>query len=83
MYSLETSKEILNMSVVSDVRVVTGQDTGPAVVIKENSLLPCRRYRVMVRMTSTSGLNAAAVKEFLTNCPPWGGNCSVVPTQGG
>ena len=52
-------------------------------VIKENSLLPCRRYRIMVRMTSASGLNTAAVKEFLTNCPPWGGNCSVVPEQGG
>ena len=61
---------------------MAGIDKGPSVVIRENSLEPCSYYQVMVRMTSPSGRSAAAGREFLTNCPPWGGNCSVVPQEG-
>ncbi|XP_025102861.1 uncharacterized protein LOC112569303 isoform X2 [Pomacea canaliculata] len=58
-----------------------GQTDERGVVIKEKTLEKCKKYRVEANMTlSTRG--GFAVREFVTNCPPWGGNCTVYPLKG-
>ncbi|KAK7507709.1 hypothetical protein BaRGS_00000674, partial [Batillaria attramentaria] len=68
---------------VHAIMLESGYDNGQATTIAENSLEPCQRYRLQGRMTSVaSGFSGTAVREFVTNCPPWGGTCDIDPREG-
>lgn len=57
--------------------------SGRGAVITENTLEGCQTYRVEVTMTlPADGSNGFAAWQFRTNCPPWGGTCTVTPLQG-
>ncbi|XP_070186772.1 polycystin-1-like protein 2 [Littorina saxatilis] len=70
---------------IKDYFLESGHDTGQAITVPEGKLEPCKRYRIVGRMNRTYDVvsgTAAAGREFLTNCPPWGGQCDVEPTEG-
>ncbi|PVD38499.1 hypothetical protein C0Q70_01114 [Pomacea canaliculata] len=41
-----------------------------------------KKYRMEANMMLKDTAGGFAVREFLTNCPPWGGNCTVKPLKG-
>ncbi|XP_025099178.1 uncharacterized protein LOC112566962 [Pomacea canaliculata] len=70
---------------ISDTNIFEKTDTsiGRGAVIKENALEGGQTYRVEVNVTLLDDhSNGFAAREFRTNCPPWGGNCTVTPLQG-
>ncbi|XP_025099184.1 uncharacterized protein LOC112566968 [Pomacea canaliculata] len=70
---------------ISDIIMFEKKDisSGRGAVIKENVLEGCQTYRVEVNVTLLAdNSNGFAAKEFRTNCPPWGGNCTVFPLEG-
>ncbi|XP_025098099.1 uncharacterized protein LOC112566258 [Pomacea canaliculata] len=70
---------------ISDANIFekTGTSSGRGAVIKENALEGGQTYRVEVNVTLLADhSNGFAAREFRTNCPPWGGNCTVTPLQG-
>ncbi|XP_025102839.1 polycystic kidney disease protein 1-like 2 isoform X2 [Pomacea canaliculata] len=59
-----------------------GQTDKQGIVIKEKTLKSCQKYRMEANMMLKDTAGGFAVREFLTNCPPWGGNCTVKPLKG-
>ena len=53
-----------------------------AVVIKENSLVGGKKYRLGLYVQTNDGISGNSVYEIVTASPPTGGECSITPSSG-
>ncbi|PVD28969.1 hypothetical protein C0Q70_11566 [Pomacea canaliculata] len=89
MFQVAVSYESLTSNTSAYVQFIKGslsieiKYSGRGAMITENTLEGCQTYRVEVTMTlPADGSNGFAAWQFRTNCPPWGGTCTVTPLQG-
>ena len=83
----EEDQSVLNSSVVwrkrDDLQLLTSTPLNSSfIVIKENSLLGGRNYRLAVFVLTSDGLSGMSAYSISTTLPPIGGECSIKPTSG-